>query len=87
MYQLYYPNQAGGPNKCSLIEAQVNFVQFGACERTMSKNVRVPCDSDVRDSEWFPLSARRVAIPDSDSDTQHPQQMTSKYDLYYWVRT
>ncbi|WP_081492848.1 CPCC family cysteine-rich protein [Pseudomonas donghuensis] len=87
VFQLYYPHQAGGPNRCSLIEAQVNFVQFGACERTMSKNVRVASDSDVRDGEWFPLWARRVAIPDPDSDNQHPQHMKSKYDLYYWLRT
>nr|WP_282446919.1 hypothetical protein [Pseudomonas sp. W2Aug9] len=64
-----------------MIEAQVNFVQFGACERTMLKNVRMVSDSDMRDGEWFPLWTRRVAIPDPDSDNQHPQHMKSKYDL------
>lgn len=86
VFQLYYPHQAGGPNNCSLIEAQVNFVQFGACERSMSKNVRRLSDSDVRDIKWFPLWARRVVIPDPDTDRLHPQHMTSKYDLYYWLR-
>jgi hypothetical protein len=41
----------------------------------------------VRDGEWFPLWTRRVAIPDPDSDNQHPQHMKSKYDLYYWLRS
>lgn len=86
MLQLYYPHQEGGPNRCSLIEAQVNYVQFGACERSMSKNVREPSDSDVRDGAWFPLWARRVAIPDPDSDNQHTQHPQPKYDLYYWLR-
>ena len=87
MFQLYYPHQTGGPNRCSLVEAQVNFVQFGACERSMSKNVRAASDSDTRDREWFPLWIRRVEVPNPDSDSQHPQHMTSKYDLYYWLRT
>ena len=87
VFQLYYPHQEGGPNRCSLIEAQVNFFQFGACERGMSKNVRVASHGDVRDGEWFPLWARRVAIPDAESDNQHSQHMQSKYDLYYWLRT
>ncbi|PYC20588.1 CPCC family cysteine-rich protein [Pseudomonas mosselii] len=87
VFQLYYPHQEGGPNRCSLIEAQVNFVQFGACERSMSKNVREPRDSDVRDSEWFPLWARRVAIADPESDNQLSQHMQSISDLYYWLRT
>lgn len=87
VFQLYYPHQSGGPNKCSLVEAQINFVQFGACERSMSKNVRAASDSDTRDSEWFPLWTRRIEVPDPDSDSPHPLHMTSKYDLYYWLRT
>jgi len=86
VFQLYYPHQAGGPNGCNLIEAQVNFVQFGACERAMSKNVRASGESDVHDEAWFPLWARRVELPDSDTDTRHPQHMTCPHDLYYWLR-
>lgn len=86
LVQVYYPHQAGGANECNLIEAQVNFVQFGACERAMSKNVRAPTDSDVRDKEWFPLWARRVELPDSETDTQGPLQMTCTDALCYWLR-
>lgn len=86
MFQLFDPHQAGGPNRCNLIEAQVNFVQFGACERSMSKNVRPAAANDVRDAEWFPLWARRTNIPDGEADARHPQHMSSIYELYYWLR-
>jgi hypothetical protein len=85
--QLYYPHIRGGPNACSLIEAQVNFVQFGACERRFTKDARAARETDVRDSRWFPLWALRVNIPDIEIDKKRPENMTSKYDLYYWLRT
>ena len=40
MVQLCYPHQAGDPNSSSLVEAQVNNAQFGACDRAVAKNVR-----------------------------------------------
>jgi hypothetical protein len=86
LLQLYYPHQAGGANQCNLIEGQVNFVQFGACERAMSKKVRKPAESDVRDEKWFPLWARRVDLPDIGVDRMCPQQLTNTDDLCYWLR-
>ncbi|MCP4412104.1 MAG: hypothetical protein GY808_06000, partial [Gammaproteobacteria bacterium] len=38
--QLYLPTLDSGPNKTSLIEGQVNYFQFGACEPNMSNNVQ-----------------------------------------------
>jgi hypothetical protein len=55
VFQLYFPNKAGGPNPYSLIESQVNFVQFGACNREMTKNVRSVNTDDLKDPLWFPL--------------------------------
>lgn len=49
VFQLYFPHQGSGPNHASLVEAQVNFIQFGACDRAMAKNVRSPGADDVRD--------------------------------------
>ena len=86
VFQLYYPLQGGGANPASLVEAQVNFIQFGACDRAMAKKVREPSADDVRDGTWFPLWERRVDIPDSQDSRRHPQHMTSKDDLYYWLR-
>ena len=87
VFQLYFPGQGGGPNPASLMEAQVNFIQFGACDRTMAKNVRAPGVEDVRDSTWFPLWERRVDVLDSQNSGAHPQHMTSKSALYYWLRS
>lgn len=66
--------------------AQVNFLQFGVCVRAMFKNVRATSENDARDSEWFPLWARRVDIPDGEIEKRHLQPMVSKYYLYYWLR-
>lgn len=40
----------------------------------------------MRDNTWFPLWERRVDIPDSQNSKKHPQHMTSKDELYYWLR-
>ncbi|MDN3575820.1 CPCC family cysteine-rich protein [Chitinimonas viridis] len=85
--QLYFPNQAGGPNPCSLMESQVNFVQFGACNREMVKNVRPATAEDTKDPLWFPLWEKRIALPDPKSDKVHPMHEKSIAKLCYWLRT
>lgn len=38
----------GGPNGVlSLAQARVNYLEFGACERSMIENVRLPFDHEV----------------------------------------
>ncbi|XLZ71010.1 CPCC family cysteine-rich protein [Massilia sp. SR12] len=87
VFQLYFPNKAGGPNAYSLIESQVNFVQFGACNREMTKNVRALNTDDLKDPLWFPLWEKRVQIPDFESDTTHPQHEGTWADLCYWIKS
>lgn len=82
--QLYYPHLSGGANSSSLIEAQVNFVQFDACNKEMMKNTRKAMEGDTRDSSWFPLWERRVDIPNV-NDTER-KSTSSVGDLYYWIR-
>ncbi|MEF7563625.1 MULTISPECIES: CPCC family cysteine-rich protein [Bacillus] len=41
-----------GANKVTLIEAQKNFIRYGACELGFVKNVREPNSQDKRDSNW-----------------------------------
>ncbi len=41
-----------GANPVSLIEAQQNFIKFGACEINMIKNVRKPNIDDIKDENW-----------------------------------
>jgi len=40
------PDYAGGANKVSLREAQLNFREFGACEERCKQFVRKPNESD-----------------------------------------
>ncbi len=86
VFQLYFPNQAGGPNPYSLMESQVNFVQFGACNREMVKNVRPVSTADTKDPLWFPLWEKPIELPDPNSDKSHPQHEQSIAKLCYWLR-
>ncbi|WP_374726467.1 CPCC family cysteine-rich protein [Herbaspirillum seropedicae] len=81
--QLYYPH-AHGANPSSLIESQVNFVQFGACDKEIAKSTRKVMEDDMRDGRWFPLWERRVDIPDINAI--EPERGASVGDLYYWIR-
>lgn len=85
--QLYFPLQGGGANRCSLVEAQVSFVQFGACERSMVKNVRPSTPEDRKDPLWFPLWERKVEVPDHESSSVRPQNESSVKRLCYWLRS
>ncbi|WP_239990193.1 CPCC family cysteine-rich protein [Corticimicrobacter populi] len=86
-FQLYYPEQSGGANPSSLLTAQVNFIQFGACDRAMASKTRTITPDDIRDERWFPLWMRKVHLPDADTEPSHPQATHSMTDLYYWLRT
>lgn len=84
--QLYYPLQRGGANHCSLAEAQINFVQFGACKRDIVKHTRATAAADRRDPLWFPLWEHRVDIPDLDDASRGPASAKSVAELCYWLR-
>jgi len=53
--QLDDPNYEGGANRVSLKQGQRNFIELGACEREMIKNVRQPTKDEQRDENWKPL--------------------------------
>lgn len=46
------PDYKGGANRVSLIEAQINFEKYGACEKDMISNVRKPNDKDELNPSW-----------------------------------
>jgi hypothetical protein len=46
------PLYLGGPNHISLIEAQQNFIEFGACERVSLSSVRPPRAYEPKDENW-----------------------------------
>ena len=53
--QLDNPNYEGGANNVSLRQGQRNFIDFGACEREMIKNVRQSTKEEQRDEDWKPI--------------------------------
>ncbi|WP_440466833.1 CPCC family cysteine-rich protein [Pseudomonas sp. YH-1] len=77
--QLCFPDARGGANPVSLIEAQVNFVQWGACERRLRTKVRPPTIDDEKDERWFPLWERRVELPEEEAP------LTGE-EACYWLR-
>ena len=41
-----------GANQVPLVEAQKNYIRYGACEKRFVKNVRKPNAQDKRDPNW-----------------------------------
>ena len=46
------PDCEGGANTVSLRQAQRNFIEFGACEKSCMEFVRNPDEKDRRDFNW-----------------------------------
>lgn len=44
-----------GANHISLAEAQINYITFGACDRSYINSVRKPNQDEKRDSNWKPV--------------------------------
>ena len=87
--QLFFPFDPWCVNGCSLAEAQVAFVQFGACKRSLCEEVRQPGPHDRKDPLWFPLWERPVALPDHETEAgSFPLRATSPpgQELRYWRR-
>jgi hypothetical protein len=82
--QLRFPKFAGGANKPSLMEAQRNFAEFGACEIHLLQHVRPLTPKDIRDPDWRPvdpLCDLFTALDRGDGTDDWPAERTR---LYYW---
>lgn len=66
LVQFEDPDYAGGANRVSLRQAQVNYQQFGACEPESRGNVRPPEPDDRRDPTWRPMENRTTPGGESD---------------------
>jgi hypothetical protein len=81
---LLYVREAHGPNKVSLVQAQKNFIAFGAKEQRVKGFVRSPHAEDRRDPYWFPITddlLDRLPGRQDLSDFHWPDDWTR---LYYW---
>ena len=76
-----------GANEVSLIEAQKNYLEFGAIEARFRDQVRAPTPADHRVEGWLPFdSSRHVveeSVPGIDYGDTYPHDRTM---LYYWLR-
>jgi hypothetical protein len=83
--QLRFPTLEGGANKLSLIQAQKNYREFGACEKRFLRDVRKPEKTDARDPEWRMIDESKDSlegpIDDIEQFTPYPDELTT---LYYW---
>jgi hypothetical protein len=55
---------AGGANKVSLIEAQRNYQDFGACDPHGRQYVRPPAADEPLDPAWRPIDLTRDSFED-----------------------
>lgn len=55
LHQLQNPRYESGANPISLEQAQKNFIEFGACDQNMKKNVRPPLPDEGKDKDWKPF--------------------------------
>nr|WP_256102711.1 CPCC family cysteine-rich protein [Streptomyces sp. Ncost-T10-10d] len=61
--QFRWPTMAGGANKVSLIEAQRNYQNFGACDQHGLRYVRPPAEDEPLDPAWRPIDLTRDSSP------------------------
>lgn len=82
--QLLDPWYEGGANRPCLHQAQMNYVEFGACEQVARSHVRSAQLSDERDTRW-----RQVTEIDKDF-VKLPRDLTADQwgrleCWYYWL--
>ena len=85
-YSIVSPRSGGGgPNECSLVQAQANYIACGASSPRFADSVRPPRDSEPRDQGWRPIEDADLFPPEvgsaSDPHTWQPNR------LYWWRPT
>jgi hypothetical protein len=92
--QLAFPDLAGGANKCSLLEGQRNYEQFGACEHAMLQHVRKPLPEEKRDASWRQIDSQndRYLRWNDPSDrklwdtVKNTNLILAYWDPDYWIK-
>lgn len=81
--QLRWPTLADGPNGISLIDAQRNFVEIGACHAESLAQVRKPKPGEEREPGWRPIDP---AQEDFESGPHDPRNLPwpAAEELYWW---
>src|SRR5258706_3601480 len=89
LVQLAFPDLAGGANKCSLIDGQRNYEQFGVCEQRLKAHVRPPQSAEKRAPRWRPFEPARDRYLSwahaADHDIWDSVKSTPDRCDYYWL--
>jgi hypothetical protein len=82
--QFRWPTMDGGANKVSLIEAQRNYQDFGACDQPGRKYVRPPAEDEPLDPAWRPIDPERYSFEDWDAEL-HAHWPDNRLVLCWWL--
>lgn len=72
--QFRWPSMAGGANRISLLDAQRNFQDFGACDEHGKRYVRPPAENETLDPAWRPIDPSR----DSFEEWEGPENVAAE---------
>ena len=88
LVQLRFPFEGGGANRASLVDAQKNFLEFGACELRLRQYTRAPLEADERDAELHPVDENLDPVEREDDEASGPGRYPRDGTrLYYWRDT
>lgn len=80
--QLRWPELAGGANKSSLIEAQLNYETYRSAEKRVREFVRPPTVGEPLEPGWRVIDSRLDNFEQiGDNRTPWPEDLTV---LYWW---
>ncbi|CAM5285337.1 Cysteine-rich CPCC domain-containing protein OS=Streptomyces fumanus OX=67302 GN=GCM10018772_41070 PE=4 SV=1 [Streptomyces fumanus] len=81
-----WPSMAGGTNEVSLIEAQRNYQNFGACDEQGQRYVRPPAEDEPLDPAWPPIAPAQDSFEDWSAEHRAPWPDDSSV-LCWWLPT
>jgi hypothetical protein len=77
---------SGGANHVSLIDAQKNFMSFGACESRVRNLVRQPSFEETKDPGWRPIDPGKDLQTTRDEDGKITTKLKDDVSPYYYWR-
>ncbi|MFI1562571.1 CPCC family cysteine-rich protein [Streptomyces sp. NPDC020490] len=84
--QFRWPTMDGGADKVSLIEAQRNNQDFGACDQHSWRYVRPPAEDEPLDPAWRPIDLTRDSLEDWAAEDRTPWP-DDRSVLCWWLAT
>ncbi|MGW9137363.1 CPCC family cysteine-rich protein [Streptomyces sp. NPDC055681] len=84
--QFRWPTMDGGANKVSLIEAQRNYQDFGACDERGLRFVRPPAADEPLDPAWRPIDLSLDSFEDWEAEDPAPWP-DNRSVLCWWLPT